>query len=61
MNAEELYCHLMAYSETYAEDSAAYANIENKPRNAAFALGKSEAFATAAAWLLIGIEEGMIK
>lgn len=58
MSKETLIAHLTAYSETYLRDSKDYAaqaeergGSEDLERRAFFALGKSEAFATAASWL----------
>ena len=50
MNTKELVAHMRAYSATYLADGNAYRE-ENMPKNAQFCYGKSEAFATAAAWL----------
>jgi hypothetical protein len=59
MDVHELIARLEAYSATYESDSCGF-SLENKPKNAAFALGKSEAFATAAEWLQHAVTEGKI-
>ncbi|QFG04572.1 hypothetical protein SEA_JEEVES_97 [Mycobacterium phage Jeeves] len=58
MSKSELVKHMRAHSTTYARD-ALYWGERGHPQEARFALGKSEAFATAAAWLEeTEIEEG---
>ncbi|ACE80012.1 hypothetical protein BJD46_gp84 [Mycobacterium phage Bactobuster] len=50
MSKTAMITHLMAHSTTYAKD-ALYWGERGQHAEARFAMGKSEAFATAASWL----------
>ncbi|QLF84660.1 hypothetical protein SEA_GAIL_97 [Mycobacterium phage Gail] len=50
MTKSQLVKHMMAHSTTYARD-ALYWGERGHAAEARFAMGKSEAFATAAGWL----------